>query len=187
MLDRTWFERDATAVAPALLNKILVADRNGVRCSGRIIEVEAYMPDDAASHSCNGPTARNSAMFGTAGCLYVYLSYGLHHCVNVVTGPPGSGQAVLIRALDPIDGIETIRIRRRGVADRRLTDGPGKLAQALGLDLGHNGGDLCNIRSSVRIIDDGVAPPVDPMIGARIGITKAVSQPWRFRVPVRSA
>jgi DNA-3-methyladenine glycosylase len=182
--DRAWFEREATVVAPALLNKVLVIDVDGSRCSGRIVEVEAYMPDDPASHSFNGPTKRNAVMFGPAGHLYVYLCYGIHKCVNIVTGPAGSGQAVLIRALDPIEGIDTMRRRRKGAPDGRLTDGPGKLAQALGLDLGHNTADLLDATSSVRIVGDGVRRPASPIVGPRVGISRATTQPWRFRVPV---
>jgi DNA-3-methyladenine glycosylase len=183
MLDRKWFERDAPIVAPDLLNKLLVVSgSDGRTCSGRIIEVEAYMPDDPASHTYRGPTVRNKVMFGPAGHLYVYLSYGIHHCVNVVTGPVGSGQAVLVRGVEPVVGIDAMRERRGGVADRSLADGPGKLSQALAVGLHHDALDLlCG--AEVSITDDGIGPPTEPMVGPRIGITKGTETPWRFRVP----
>jgi DNA-3-methyladenine glycosylase len=182
-LDRAWFARQAPDVAPELLGKRLVADVEGRVCSGRIIEVEAYMPDDPASHTFNGETNRNSVMFGPAGRLYVYRSYGIHWCANVVTGAPGSGQAVLIRALDPLDGIDGMRRRRGGRPDTELVNGPGKVCQALGITGDHNGADL--LAGSVLIVDDGTPPPRVPLVGPRIGITKAVDTPWRFRVPAQ--
>ena len=180
MLTRAWFDRAADVVAPDLLNKVLSVESDGGIASGRIIETEAYLPDDPASHAFNGQTDRNRVMFGRAGHLYVYLSYGIHRCANVVTGPEGSGQAVLIRAVTPIDGLEIMR-ERRGRPDRQLADGPGKLCQALGIDLVHDGIDLLGNRH-VAILDDGTPPPVAPLTGPRVGITKAVDLPWRFRV-----
>lgn len=183
-LTRAWFERDAPVVAPELLNKVLVSRVGGVTCSGRIVEVEAYMPDDPASHTFSGRTPRNATMFGPPGHLYVYLSYGIHHCANVVTGPEGSGQAVLVRALTDVDGIESMRARRPGRSDTELADGPGKLSQALGLDLHHNGCDL--LAGAIVVVDDGTPPPSSPVVGPRIGITKGVETPWRFRSPTGS-
>ncbi len=179
-LARTWFERDAPVVAPDLLNKLLVVSIDGVRCSGRIIETEAYMSDDAASHTFTGETQRNAVMFGPAGHLYVYLSYGIHQCANVVTGAAGDGQAVLLRAVHPVDGLELMRVRRER-PDPELANGPGKLTQALGIGADHDGLDL--LSSQISIVDDGVCPPSTPLIGPRVGITKAVQTPWRFRVP----
>ena len=154
---RAWFGRPADVVAPDLLNKVLSVESDAGIASGRIIETEAYLPDDPASHAFNGPTDRNRVMFGPAGHLYVYLSYGIHHCANVVTGADGSGQAVLIRAVTPIDGVELIR-ERRGRPDRELSDGPGKLCAALGIDLGHDGIDLV-AGLGISIADDGDGPP----------------------------
>lgn len=180
-LDRDWFERGALAVAPELLNKLVWVEDDAGVASGRIVETEAYLPDDPASHTFNGPTQRNRVMFGPPAHLYVYLSYGIHRCANVVTGPEGSGQAVLIRAVEPVDGIETMRVRR-GRPDRELANGPGKLCQALGIGLRHDGADLLGA-GGVSIVDDGVPPPPQPLVGPRVGITKAVDRPWRFRVP----
>jgi DNA-3-methyladenine glycosylase len=164
-----------------------VVERDGTRVSGRIVETEAYQRDDAASHSFNGATPRNAVMFGPAGRLYVYLSYGIHACANVVTGSDGDGQAVLLRAVAPIAGLDVIRSRRSGRLDRDLANGPGKLCQALGLTLSDNGANLSDsgvdASSPIRIFDDGTPPPPDPMVGPRIGITKAVDTPWRFRAP----
>lgn len=184
MLTRAWFGRTADIVAPDLLNKVLSVESDRGIASGRIVETEAYMPGDPASHTFNGQTDRNRVMFGRAGHLYVYLSYGIHRCANVVTGLEGSGQAVLIRAVTPIDGLEIMR-ERRGRPDQQLADGPGKLCQALGIDLVHDGTDLLGGRH-VAILDDETPPPVDPLIGPRVGITKAVDLPWRFRVPSSS-
>ena len=167
-----FFERDAPVVAPDLLNKRFAA--GGV--SGRIIEVEAYTSDDPASHCYRGPTARNAVMFGPAGRLYVYFTYGMHYCVNISTGRVGDGQGVLLRAVEPLDGLDVMRTRRGPRPDRTLTDGPGKLAQAFGLDLTHNG-DLA------EVYDDGVPPPNNPRVGPRVGITKAADWPRRYRIP----
>ena len=182
MLGRAWFGRDAPVVAPDLLNKVLVSTIGGERVAGRIVEVEAYTADDPASHTYRGPTERNRAMFGPPGHLYVYLSYGIHRCANVVTGDEGDGQAVLLRAVEPVEGIDVMRARRSGRADRDLANGPGKLCQALGIDGDHDGLDLC-AESGVVLLDDGTAPPGTPLVGARVGITKGVDTPWRFRVP----
>jgi DNA-3-methyladenine glycosylase len=167
-LPQSFFARDALEVAPDLLGKRLVVGR----CAGRIVEVEAYTPDDPASHAHRGPTARNAVMFGPAGRFYVYFTYGMHHCANVVTGRPGVGQGVLLRGVVPVTGLELMRARRGPVPDARLTDGPGKLAQAFGLDLTSNG-------RPVTIYDDGVDVVV-PAPGPRIGITKAADWPRRW-------
>jgi DNA-3-methyladenine glycosylase len=166
-------------VAPDLLGSVLVVERHGIRVAGRIIETEAYTADDPASHSFRGRTTRNEVMFSPAGHLYVYRSYGIHWCANVVTGSEGDGQAVLLRAVDPIEGADEM-LRRRG--RRPLADGPGKLCQAFGLDGDDDGADLCG-QGPIRILADlGARPPVDPIAGPRIGITKAVETPWRFRM-----
>lgn len=171
-------------VAAELLGKLLIVDTGDGRTSGRIVETEAYTADDPASHSFRGLTARNAVMFGTAGRLYVYLSYGVHTCANVVTGEEGDGAAVLIRAVEPIDGVAVMRARRG--AGRPLADGPGKLCQAFGIGLGDNGLDLCG-GGPVALLDDGTPPPGDPIVGPRVGISKAVDVPWRWRTPTSAA
>ncbi len=148
-----------------------------MRVAGRIIETEAYMSDDPASHSFRGPTPRNVVMFGPPGHLYVYRSYGIHWCANVVTGTDGDGQAVLIRAVDPVEGADEM-LRRRGRLP--LADGPGKLCQAFGLDGDDNGADLVG-GAPISIVDDGRPSPANPIVGPRIGITRGADTPWRFR------
>jgi DNA-3-methyladenine glycosylase len=160
-------------VAPDLLGKVLVAGE----CAGRIVEVEAYRADDPASHTFRGRTPRNAVMFGPAGHLYVYFTYGLHHCANVVTGDDGDGQAVLLRAVVPLRGIDVMAKRRGGRSP--LADGPGKLCQAFGIDRRHDGTDLC-AGDAVTIVDDGADPPVDVAVTPRIGIRRAVDVPWRW-------
>lgn len=182
LLDRRLLQGDAPDVAPRLLHKLLVSTIGAERVVVRLSEVEAYTGCDPASHSYPGPGDRNRVMFGPAGRLYVYRSYGLHWCANVVTGAEGDGQAVLLRAGDVVEGMDTVRRRRGERPDRELTNGPGKLCQALGIDLGQLGADLCDGRSTVRLHDDGVPPPPCPQVGPRVGISKAVDTPWRFRV-----
>lgn len=167
---------DAPAVAPLLLNKLLVHGE----CIGRIVEVEAYRENDPASHTFRGRTARNAVMFGPPGHLYVYFTYGMHHCSNVVTGPEGLGAAVLLRAVEPVAGIELMRTRRGGRP--QLADGPAKLCQAFAIGLEHNGVDVC-LGPAVGLFDDGTPPPLVPLVGPRVGISKAVDLPWRWRVP----
>ncbi len=177
VLDRSFYDRDARDVAPELLNKILVAGH----CAGRVVEVEAYVADDRASHSYNGPTMRNRVMFGPPGYLYVYFTYGMHFCANVVTGAEGDGQAVLIRALEPLKGLSEMRTRRANVTrDVDLASGPGKLTRAMAIGRDNNGQDLC--RSRIRIVDDGTPPPLKPGVSARIGITEAVDVRWRWYI-----
>ncbi len=175
-LPRAFYRRPSLDVAPELLGKLVV---HGVR-AGRIVEVEAYRFDDPASHAYRGPTRRNATMFGPPGHLYVYFSYGVHWCANVVTGDR-EGQAVLLRALAPVDGLGAIRAARPAARrDRDLASGPGRLTQALGIDGSFDGTDL--VRGAVRIADDGVPPPSVPGVSRRVGISKAVDQPWRWFV-----
>jgi DNA-3-methyladenine glycosylase len=176
-LGRAFFARHSSIAAPDLLGKILVVGT----CTGRITEVEAYGgTDDAASHAARGQTPRNTVMFGPAGVLYVYFTYGMHHCANIVTGAVGDAQAVLLRGLEPIDGVEEMRLRRpKARSDRNLTNGPGKLCAAFDLDLRHNGLDLT--KGPIGIFDDGTTL-TDPAVGPRVGITKAVNTPWRWSV-----
>lgn len=173
MLPRSFFETDPLALARALIGARLLVDGVG----GIITETECYTADDPASHSFRGPTRRNAAMFGPQGHAYVYRIMGLHWCFNVVCGQrPGEGSAVLIRALEPTDGLD-IMAQRRGLADpRRLCAGPGCLAQALGLTGAHNGLplDAPPFRFEARETEPEI------IAGPRIGITKAVERPWRF-------
>lgn len=179
-LQRKFFERPAEELAPLLLNKVLA--HNGV--SGRIVEVEAYDgANDPASHAYRGITERNAVMFGPAGHLYVYFTYGMHFCANVVSGPEGVASAVLLRALKPIDGTDEMLARRKPVSEQHLTSGPAKLCQALAIDRAQNGADLLTGHVGVRLVDDGVVPPPRPGMGARVGIKAPVDRQWRWWVP----
>ena len=178
-LGRAFFARGALEVAPDLLHKVLVVGDRSVR----ITETEAYLSDDPASHSFRGPTPRTAVMFGPAGVLYVYFTYGMHWCANVVTGADGVGEAVLLRAGLPLTGVDAMRaVRKAARRDRDLTNGPAKLAQALGLDGTANGVDLLVDSAEIRIADDASPAPATIVTTPRIGITKAVDRPWRFLV-----
>ena len=181
--DRAWFDRPAAEVAPQLLGMILVHDSPQGRVAGRIVEVAAYEgPEDLAAHSSHGRTTRNAVMFGSAGHLYVYLVYGLHHCANVVCGPGSKPEAVLLRAAEITQGIELARARRGPVADARLAAGPGNLGAAFGLQRADNGLDL--IHGPVWLAD-GVAPPSierSPRVGVAYAGTWA-TKPLRFSIP----
>jgi DNA-3-methyladenine glycosylase len=180
-LTRSWFDRPAEALATSLLGTRLVHDAPEGSVGGRIVEVEAYRgPEDLAAHSSRGRTPRNSVMFDAPGYLYVYLVYGLHHCLNVVAGPGEKPEAVLIRALALDEGIELARARRGPKAsDVRLASGPGNVGQALGVDRSQNGVDL--LRGPVRI-EPAVVAPVGIARGPRVGVDYA--GPWAAR-PLR--
>ena len=172
LIHRDFFGRSVHAVAPDLIGATFLF--NGV--GGRIVEVEAYHHTDPAAHSYGGRTERNAVMFGPPGFAYVYQSYGIHWCVNFVCEPDGSASAVLIRAIEPLEGLAKMR-RRRGVAEERLLcSGPGRLCEALGISHVHNGLalDAAPFRLYRRIGTPEIA------VGPRIGITKAVAQPWRY-------
>jgi DNA-3-methyladenine glycosylase len=173
-------------LAPDLLNKVLVTTSDdGVRLAARIVEVEAYCgSDDPGSHAYRGMTPRTEVMFGAPGHLYVYFTYGMHWCANVVATKDGDAAAVLLRAAAPVDGIEVMRERRlKARRDRDLLAGPARLCQAFALTGEHNGADL--VRGPVRILDDGVAPPAEPGVSTRIGLSpgRGDDRPWRFFVP----
>ena len=169
-------------VAPRLLGWTFISAIGGVRTALSLTEVEAYGPDDPASHSFRGRTPRNRSMFEKPGTLYVYRSYGVHWCANVVVGVLGIGAAVLLRAGIPIEGSEQMA-KRRGRADH-LADGPGKLCQAMGITGADDGLDLLSPRSTVRLVPTKARH--QPMATKRIGISKAADRNWRFVVDVRS-
>jgi len=170
LVDRSFFERDSVAVAPELLGCTVTA--NGVTV--RVTEVEAYREDDPASHSFRGRTDRTAVMFGPAGRLYVYFTYGMHYCANLVCGAPGTGAAVLLRAGEVVGGIEAARERRgERVPDRDLARGPARLAQAMGWDRSDDGTDMVG---AVHAGDSALAV----LAGPRTGITKAADTAWRF-------
>jgi DNA-3-methyladenine glycosylase len=173
-LRRDFFARSVHEVAPDLVGCTLFVDGVG----GRIVEVEAYDGEDPASHGFRGETARNRSMFGPPGHAYVYRSYGIHWCLNLVCGPEGSPEAVLVRAVEPVRGLERMR-DRRGVADLRLLcSGPGKLCEALDVTDAHDGLPLDRPPFELR----PRAEDVRVARGPRIGISRAVELPWRYGV-----
>ncbi|MEU5873733.1 DNA-3-methyladenine glycosylase [Glycomyces sp. NPDC047369] len=172
VLHRDFFARDSVLVAPELLGCIVTA--NGV--SVRLTEVEAYREDDPASHSFRGPTARTRVMFGPAGFLYVYFTYGMHFCANLVCGADGAGAAVLLRAGEVVEGVPVAQGRRgENVKERDLARGPARLAQAMGWDRDDDGRDMVGAVSA--------GEPVAALAGPRTGITKAADAAWRFWIP----
>jgi DNA-3-methyladenine glycosylase len=171
-LDRRFFARSVHEVAPALVGSTLLVDGVG----GRIVEVEAYDAEDPASHGFRGETARNRAMFGPPGHAYVYRSYGIHWCLNLVCGREGVPEAVLVRALEPTHGLERMRERRGLADDRLLCAGPGRLCQALGITAAHDALALDAPPFELLPADDDVAVARGP----RVGITRAADLPWRY-------
>jgi DNA-3-methyladenine glycosylase len=160
-------------VAPRLLNAVL---RHG-EVAVRISEVEAYAgPEDPGSHAFRGMTRRNEVMFGPAGRLYCYFTYGMHVCCNVTVGPEETPSAVLIRAGEVVEGVEPARERRGGAVDRDLARGPARLCQALGIELDHDGTDL----SAGSITLELGSPPAEVVSGPRVGLRGAADRPWRF-------
>ncbi len=183
-LPASFYERPAPDVAPDLLGKLLVRS-DGPALAGRIVEVEAYSGDgDPAAHSRSGPTARNAAMFGPPGTLYVYRIYGLHWCANAVCAPPGTGDAVLLRALEPLCGYDVLAANRSSGGRRiqcvDLCSGPAKLTQAFGIDAGHDRSDL-TAPTGLSIRDGDWVPP-DITATQRIGISRGTDRPWRWYV-----
>lgn len=168
-------------VAPMLLHTVL---RSGDAVA-RIVEVEAYAGEaDPASHAYRGPTPRTASMFGPAGTLYVYRSYGLHWCANITVGPEGVAGAVLVRSVEPVEGLEAMQLRRPAITRAvELCNGPGKLCAALGIEGTHDGTDLLSHTSPIQLLDDGTPPPGQPLVTTRVGISQALDRPWRFAVP----
>lgn len=160
-----------------LLGCVLTHDSSEGTTSGVIVETEAYRPDDPACHAYKGPTMRNRTIFGRPGLAYVYLSYGIHYLINVVCEPEGVGSAVLIRALRPLRG-EELMTSRRGRASQ-LCNGPGRLTQALGIGIGHDGRDLT---AGELNISHGEPPQGEIVATTRIGITRGADLPWRYMV-----
>jgi DNA-3-methyladenine glycosylase len=169
----------AEYVAPRLLGSLLVYElTDGKQLAGKIVETEAYDQSDAASHSYKGRTPRTDVMFGPAGHLYVYFTYGMHYCCNVVTGPVGHGSAVLIRAIEPLDGEEIMASNRHGRSGIEISNGPAKLCEAYGIDKSWNGHDLRHSPLTLQLKN----PPADDEVvrTTRIGIAQARDIPWRF-------
>jgi DNA-3-methyladenine glycosylase len=170
----------AAEVAPRLLGSTLVRQLDGQCLIGKIVEVEAYDQADAASHSYRGRTPRTEIMFGEPGYLYVYFTYGMHYCCNVVTGPAGQGAAVLIRALEPLAGTAAMADNRRGRAGLEISNGPAKVCQALAIDKALNGHNLR--RAPLQLELAAPLPPGHIVQTTRIGIRQAAEVPWRFYI-----
>jgi DNA-3-methyladenine glycosylase len=184
-IGRSFYQQELLKVAKELLGKILVRKVSDKILAGKIVEVEAYHGDfDEAAHSFRGITKRTEIMFNEGGYLYVYFTYGAHHCCNVVTGKKGQGTAVLIRAVEPLVGIDEMIKNRFGRKLKNekeifnLTSGPGKVCQAFGIDRTHSGLDLTE--NKIFILDNKKIPNKEIGISTRIGITKSVDLPWRF-------
>lgn len=180
MQDFEFLKTDTLAAAKRLLGCIFVRDLDGQRLVGRIVETEAYHQTDAASHSYKGRTPRTDIMFGPPGFLYVYFTYGMHYCMNVVTGAEGEGSAVLIRAIEPLEGDDIMQTNRRGLGGIQATNGPAKLCQALGVDKQLNGHDLRT--SPLRLQLQPALPGSGIVQTTRIGISQAQDKPWRFYI-----
>lgn len=172
MTAEEWKALPAIELTPLLIGATLLLDGVG----GIIVETEAYEADDPASHSFGGEQPRNRAMFGPPLTAYVYRSYGVHWCFNIVTGPVGHGAAVLVRALEPTDGLTMMAERRRTTEPRLLASGPGRLTEALGITIAHDG---LSLDAPPFLLTPRKGVP-DIIVGPRIGITKAADRPWRF-------
>ena len=181
-LPRAFYARPAVDVAPDLLGRLLIRRLpDGARLVARIVEAEAYEPGDPASHGFRGPTPRNLVMFGEPGHLYVYFTYGNHWMLNAVARGPGEGSAVLLRAAEPLAGLDRMARHRGRAGPRDLCSGPGKLAQALAADRSLNGADL--VRGREVWIEEGDALPRAAIAtGIRVGVNVGADRPWRFWV-----
>jgi DNA-3-methyladenine glycosylase len=179
-LSRRFLSRPSADVAPDLLGRVLVRMMpDGTRLAARIVEAEAYAEWDAASHSFRGQTARTRVMFGPAGHLYVYFTYGMHFCMNVVTGRAGEGSAVLLRAAEPLEGLDRMRQHRGLVETRLLCSGPARLCQALAVDRRMDGSDI--VAGEAIWLERG-RPSREIVAGPRVGVTREADRPWRFRI-----
>ena len=176
-LAKSFFKQDTLEIAKALLGCYLINNTKEGKVIGRIVETEAYLANDPASHSFKGKTRRNQAMFGPPGRAYVYFTYGMHHCFNVVTAKEGIGEAVLIRALEPVFGIELMKKRRKMENIGTLCDGPAKLVQAMGISKEHNGLDI--IKGKLRLRKENKIKE-DIITAKRIGLSRGEHLPYRF-------
>jgi DNA-3-methyladenine glycosylase len=179
VLPVSFYGRDTSTVARELLGHILVSKNSEGMTSGRIVETEAYLQNDPACHAAKGVTKRNRAMFGPPGCAYIYLIYGMYYCFNVVTREQGIGEAVLIRALEPLDGIELMKKRRGRGKLTELCSGPGRLVQAMGIDKDLNGQDLTGNGLFICAAGEGGHEIVNT---TRVGISEGKELPLRFYV-----
>jgi DNA-3-methyladenine glycosylase len=167
-------------VAPRLLGAVLRHETADGTVAVRLTEVEAYAGEaDPGSHAFRGPTRRNQVMFGPPGCVYVYFTYGMHHCMNLVCGAEGRATAVLLRAGEVVEGVDVARVRRGSARDRDLARGPARLCRSLGIDLAHNGLDLCDGPLTLRLREHPHRS-TEISTGPRVGLRFAADRPWRF-------
>jgi DNA-3-methyladenine glycosylase len=175
-----FLNQSAQEVAPALLGCYLERTVDGHKLTGRIVETEAYDQTDLASHSYRGKTERTAIMFGPSGFLYVYFTYGMHYCCNIVVGPEGYGAAVLIRALEPVEGTDFMIENRHGRGGVTVTNGPAKVCQALQIDKALNGHNMH--KEPLVLIPQQTLPLTEVVQTTRIGISQAKDAPWRFYI-----
>lgn len=181
ILSTSFYRRHPAEVARDLLGKILVYESEDGICQGKIVETEAYHQSDPASHTYRGMTPRNAVMFGEPGHAYVYFTYGMHYCLNTAAAEAGTGAGVLLRAVEPLRGIEIMQARRRTTIPTNLCSGPGKLTQAFGITAAHNGISLFS--PPLFILDAHQELRSEQIVAApRVGITKATEKPWRFYI-----
>ena len=181
-LPRSFFDRPVLEVAADLLGRVVAHDSPDGAVAVRLTEVEAYAGrDDPGSHAFRGPTPRTRVMFGPPGHAYVYFSYGMHWCMNLVCGPAGEASAVLLRAGDVVDGLDLARSRRPAARrDADLARGPARLTSALGVDRRHDGADVCDPAGVLRVLTGAPADRAAVRTGPRVGLSAAVDRPWRF-------
>ncbi|MFZ5647207.1 MAG: DNA-3-methyladenine glycosylase [Bacillota bacterium] len=180
ILPESFYSRDTAQVARDLLGKVLVHQSPEGLAAGRIVETESYMQGDPACHAYRGITPRNRAMFGPPGRVYIYFTYGMHYCFNVVTAAAGVGEAVLIRALEPLAGIDIMRARRGRENIRELCSGPARLVKAMGINPGMYGHDLT--REPLVLVEGTDIPEEDVVVTTRVGITSGAELPLRFYI-----
>jgi DNA-3-methyladenine glycosylase len=181
VLGRAFFARPALVVAPELLGCVIAHDSADGTVAVRLTEVEAYQGElDPASHAFRGPTPRNAVMFGEPGFVYVYFTYGMHFCMNLVCTPPGTASAVLLRAGEVVEGLDVAARRRGDIAARDLARGPARLTIALGVGRADNGADACDPASDLRIGPRSVAVDGAISSGPRVGVSAGAAVPWRF-------
>jgi DNA-3-methyladenine glycosylase len=175
-LERGFFARPAPVVARDLVGRLLVRRDEGLLA--RIVETEAYTQDDPACHGYQRRTTRNAPLYGPPGHAYVYRSYGIHWCLNTVTGVEGVASGVLIRAAEPVEGLDVMAARRSVTRERDLLRGPAKLTVAFAVDGSFSGRDVCGPEAVLSYADDGTRPEV--RVGPRVGVSAAADRPWRF-------
>ena len=182
IISKSFFGKSTVEVAKNLLGKFIVRETSNGIVVGKIVETEAYLENDPASHSFCGQTKRNAPMFENAGTAYVYFTYGMYYCFNVVTSKKGCGEAVLIRAIEPIQGLEIIKKNRGNIDDKNLCNGPARLTLALAIGKNFNGINLLDKTSSLKLMENTDDKMPEIIQTTRIGISKGIELPHRFYI-----